>query len=230
MRNAEALFKASFAIASPLMEQELNKREWPEFLRARGRTAEAVAAAKTMAAHRVPLISAAGHVEIGRALLLRGKFQAAADEANAALRLMRDAPEGAGLVANSLQGLQGEFFLRTGRRQKGRSLLQEVVRNARLSSGSDAWMRTLFVIEAVARAAREAGDWELAAWAAGQMKAHDSGYAGAHLAGALVAEHNGDREAAQAGFRRVKELWKDADADLPELQAFHDGGRGGPIP
>jgi tetratricopeptide (TPR) repeat protein len=218
MRHAESLFKASFAIASPLVEQELNKREWPEFLRARGRVDEALDAANAMAAHRVALVSAAGHIEAGRALLVRGKFQAAAEEANAALGLMRESPEAAGLVANALQELQGEFFLRTGQREKGQSMLRDAVRKARLASGSDGWMRGLFAIEAVGRAAREAGDWELAAWAATQMIAHDSGYAGAHLAQALVAEHDGDARTAQAEFRRAKELWKDADADLPELR------------
>jgi len=223
MRNAEPLFKASFTIESPLVEQELNKREWPEFLRARGRVDEALDAANAMAAHRVALVSAVGHIEAGRALLVRGKFQAAAEEANAALRLMRESPEAAGLVANLLQELQGEFFLRTGQREKGQSMLRDAVRKARLASGSDGWMRGLFAIEAVGRAAREAGDWELAAWAATQMMAHDSGYAGAHLARALVAEHDGDARTAQAEFRRAKELWKDADADLPELQAVYRG-------
>ena len=66
MRNAEPLLRASFAIASPIVEQELNKREWPVFLRARGRAEEALAAANLMAAHRSPLVSAVGHIEAGR--------------------------------------------------------------------------------------------------------------------------------------------------------------------
>jgi tetratricopeptide (TPR) repeat protein len=218
MRSAETLLKTSFAIASPLVQQELNKREWPVFLRARGRAAEALAAANMMAAHRSPLVSAAGHVEAGRALLLLGKFQAAADEANAALRLMREAPEGAGLVAKPLEELHGEFQLRTGQREKGRAMLQDVVRKARLSPGPDAWTATTFAIEAVGRAARETDDWELAAWAAKQMIEHDAGYAGAHLARALAAEHEGDLRTARAEFERVRELWTKADPDLPELQ------------
>jgi tetratricopeptide (TPR) repeat protein len=218
MRNAEPLLRASFAIASPIVEQELNKREWPVFLRARGRADEALAAANLMAAHRSPLVSAVGHIEAGRALLLLGKFQAAAEEANVALRLMREAPEGAGLVAKPLQALQGEFFLRTGQREKGRTMLQDVVRKARLSPGPDAWTQTTFAIEAVGRAARETGHWELAAWAAKQSIDHDAHYAGAHLAQALVAEHDGDEKTARAEFERVRELWSSADPDLPELQ------------
>jgi tetratricopeptide (TPR) repeat protein len=218
MRNAEPLLRASFAIASPVVEQELNKREWPVFLRARGRVEDALAAAATMTAHRSPLVSACGHVEAGRALLLQGKFQAAADEANVALRLMRDAPEGAGLVARPLEELQGEFFLRTGQREKGRTMLRDVIRKARLSPGPDAWAQTMFAIEATGRAARDAGDWDLAAWAATQMIEHDAHYAGAHLAQALVAEHNGDSKTAAAAFERVRQLWSGADPDLAELQ------------
>jgi tetratricopeptide (TPR) repeat protein len=217
MRNAEPLLKASFALASPLVQQELNKRAWPVFLRARGRGEEALAAAKVMAAHPSALVSAAGHVEAGRAHLLLGRFPAAADEANAALRLIREAPEGAGLVANPLQELQGEFFLRTGQREKGRRMLQDVVRKARLSPGPDAWTQTTFAIEAVARAARDAGDWELAAWAATQLIEHDANYAGAHLAQAHAAEHDGDRKTARTEFERARELWSRADSDLPEL-------------
>jgi tetratricopeptide (TPR) repeat protein len=218
MRNAEPLLKRSFAIASTLVEQELNKREWPVFLRARGRVDEALAAAHVMAAHRSALVSAAGHIEAGRALLLQQKFQAAADEANVALRLMREAPEGAGLVAKPLQELQGEFFLRTGQRERGRTMLQDVVRKNRLSPGPDAWTQTTFAIEAMARAARDTGDWELAAWAANQMIEHDANYAGAHVAQALVAQHNGDHKTARAAFERARELWSSADPDLPELK------------
>jgi tetratricopeptide (TPR) repeat protein len=217
MRNAEPLLKASFALASPLVQQELNKRAWPAFLRARGRVEEALAAANVMAAHRSALVSATGHVEAGRALLLLGRFQAAADEANAALRLMREATEAAGLVAKPLQELQGEFFLRTGQRAKGRTMLQDMVRKARLSPGPDAWTQTTFAIEAVARAARDTGDWELAGWAATQLIEHDANYAGAHLAQALAAEHDGDVKRARAEFERVRDLWSNADSDLPEL-------------
>jgi tetratricopeptide (TPR) repeat protein len=219
MRNAEPLLRTSFALASPLVQQELNKRAWPLFLRARGRVDEALAAANVMAAHRSPLVSATGHVEAGRALLLLGRFQAAADEANAALGLMREAPEGAGLVAKTLQELQGEFFLRTGRREKGRAMLQDIVRKARLSPGPDAWTQTTFAIEAVARAARDTGEWELAAWAATQLLEHDANYAGAHLAQALAAEHVGDLKTARAEFERARALWSRADPDLPELNS-----------
>jgi len=213
MRKAEELFMRSFAIPSALMAQEFNKREWPEFLLARKRPQEALAAANVMAAHRSPVVSAAGHVEAGRARLALGQFKEAADEGNTALRLMRGA-EGAGIVANALQAFQGEFLLRTGKADKGRPMLEDVVRKARALPGPDAWTQTLFTIEAIARAARDTGDWELAAWAARQMQEHDPNYAGSHDALALVAEHRGDTHTARAERALVDKYWKNADPDV----------------
>src|SRR6185503_3128623 len=159
---------------------------------ARRRPQEALDAANALAAHRSPVVSATGHVAAGQARLALGQFKEAADEANAALRLMREAPEGAGLVATPLQALQGEFFLRTGQRDKARPMLEEVARKVRAAPGPDAWTQALFTLEAIARAAREVGDWDLAGWAARQMAEHDPNYAGAHYALALVAQHGGD--------------------------------------
>ncbi len=213
MRKAEELFKRSFGIPSTLLVQEFNKREWPVFLLARGRAQEALAAANTMAAHRSPVVSATGHVEAGRARLALSQFKDAADEGNAALRLMRGT-EGAGIVADSLQAFQGEFFLRTGKGPQGRPMLEEVVRKVRARLGPDAWAQALFTIEAIARAARDVGDWELAGWTARQMVEHDPNYAGSHLAMALVAEHAGDAQAARAERALVAKYWKNADPDL----------------
>ena len=220
MKTAEPLFKTSFAIASPLVVQEFNKRAWPMFLRARGRVDEALAAARVMAGHRSPIVSAMGHVEAGRALLAQGKFQAATGEANAALRLMKSASDGAGLVATPLKALQGEFFLRTGQRERGRTMLEQVTREVRAATGPDAWTQATFEIEAIARAAREADDWSFAAWAARQLIEHDSRYAGAHYALALTARHEGDEKIAQAELALAAQYWVDADSDLPELKTI----------
>jgi tetratricopeptide (TPR) repeat protein len=210
MKQAEALFVRSFAISSSLLVQEFNKREWPEFLLARGRAQEALAAANTMAAHRSPVVSAAGHVEAGRARLALGQFKEAADEGNTALRLMRGA-EGGGIVADALQAMQGEFLLRTGKAAQARPMLEAVVRNTRARPGPDAWAQTLFTIEAIARAAREVGDWDLAGWTAGQMLEHDPNYAGSHEAFALVADHRGDAPTARAERALAAKYWKNAD-------------------
>jgi tetratricopeptide (TPR) repeat protein len=213
MTKAAELLERSFAIDSSLLVQEFNKREWPMFLIARGRAQAALDVAGKMAAHRSPVVSAAGHVAAGHARLALGQFQAAADEANAALRAIRGAEAG-GLVAVPLQALQGEFFLRTGQREKGRAMLEEVVKKARALPGPDAWTETLFTIEAIARAAREVGDWQLAAWAADEMRQHDPNYAGTHYALALVAAHNGDTSTSAAERALVEKYWKNADPEV----------------
>jgi tetratricopeptide (TPR) repeat protein len=220
MTAAEQRFRASFAIPSSLVAQEFDKREWPVFLLARGRAAEALEAASVMAGHRSPIVSATGHVEAGHARLALGQFKEAADEGNAALRLMRGT-EGAGMVATALEAFQGEFFLRTGQKDKARPMLEGVARKVRAAPGPDAWTQALFTLEAIARAAREVGDWDLAGWAARQMVEHDPNYAGAHYALALVAQHDGDTRTARTEAAAAAKLWSTADRDLPELNAIN---------
>ncbi len=198
------------------MAQEVNKRQWPMFLLSRGRHVEALAAAAVMAASPSPVVGAAGHVMAGEARLAARQYQQATEEANAALRLMRNS-EGAGMAANSLQALQGEFFLRTGQREKGRAMLLDVAYKVRAEPGPDAWTRALFTLDAIARAAREAGDWEPARTAARQMIEHDPRYAGGHYALALALQHDGDVAKARSAFAEAAKRWAGADQDLLEL-------------
>ena len=215
--QAEQLLKRAFAIPSNLVVQEFNKREWPVFLIARGRADEALAAATVLVAHPSPLIRATGHVEAGEAMLSTGKFQGAANESNAALAELKKASDGGALVATSLAQLQGGFLLRTGQRDKGRARLEQVMQKVRAATGPDAWTQGLFTLEAIARAARDVGDWEFAERGARQMLEHDPAYAGTHYALALAADHRGDREAARSEFELALKYWSRADRDLPEL-------------
>lgn len=219
MTKAEAVFRRSFGIASSLVVQEFNKREWVVFLLARGRATEALEAANVLAGHRSPLVSAAGHVLAGHARLALGQFKAAADEANTALRLIQGV-EGGGLVALPLRAFQAEFFLRTNQLEKARPALEDAARKVRAQSGPDNWIQTLFTLEAYARDAREAGQWDLATWAARQMLAHDPNYAGSHYALALASEHTGDTRLAAGEFALAGKHWSAADPDLPELKTI----------
>jgi tetratricopeptide (TPR) repeat protein len=218
MAKAEELLKKSFAIPSSSVEQEFNKREWPVFLLARGRATEALAAAMAMASHPSPLVSAAGHIEAGEAHLALKQPREAVEDANAALRLMRSAPEGAALVAPSLRQLQGDLLLRQGQGDKGRAMLEQVAQEVRAAPGPDAWAQALFTLEAIARTARESGDWHCATWAAQQMLEHDPNYAGTHYALGVVARQSGNQSSARAEFERARALWAHADPGLPELQ------------
>jgi hypothetical protein len=101
-------------------------------------------------------------------------------------------------------------------------MLEEVARKVRAAPGPDAWTQALFTLEAIARAAREVGDWDLAGWAARQMAEHDPNYAGAHYALALVAQHAGDARAARTAAAAAARLWSAADPSLPELKVVRD--------
>jgi tetratricopeptide (TPR) repeat protein len=187
--KAEALLKKAFAMPSASLEQELNKRAWPMFLVARGRAGESLEAADVMRSHTSPLVRAMGYIQAGEARLALRQAEMAAADADAALRLMRASPEGAGLVAPALRQLQGELLLRRGERAQGRALLERAATEIRGAPGPDGWAQALFALEAMARAARENGDWELAVSVARQMREQDPNYSGTQAALTLAARH-----------------------------------------
>lgn len=219
IKKAEPLLKTAFALPTANLAQAVNKREYPQFLRSRARADEALAAAQTLITHPNLVVQATGHIEAGYARLAKRQFAEAAAASNAALAALKRAREGQGLAAIQLQGLQGEFLLRTGQPAKGGAMLDAMVKKARAAQGPDDWSQTLFTIESVARAAREVGDWELAGRMAQQMLEHDPAYAGTHHALALAADHRGDRRAAAAAFALAEKHWQKADPDLAELAA-----------
>jgi tetratricopeptide (TPR) repeat protein len=217
MRSAEAAFRRAFDLPTTLAVQAFNKREWIEFLIARGRIDDALAASRVLGSLPSPLIVATGHIEAGRALLASKRYQLAANESNAALAALRSARGGQTLVAPALQELQGEIFLRTGQGEKGRQVLESVARTVRAAPGPDNWSQALFTLEAIGRLARDAGDWELAAEMAAALLEHDPAYAGTHYALGLVARHAGDRTTTAKEFAIARKYWSTADSDLPEL-------------
>lgn len=216
MKRAETLLRTAFALPTNLLVQAFNKREWPMFLRARGRTRDAVAAAQTLIADPNPVIQGTGHIELGFTMLDAQRWGDAASASNNALKLLRTAPGGA-IATNALLALQGEFSLRTADRSKGRATLDEVARRVRAAPGPDNWSQALFTLEAIARSARAIGDWELAGRMARQMIEHDPGYAGSHYALALAAEHDDDATTAKIEFALAEKYWAKADPGLPEL-------------
>jgi tetratricopeptide (TPR) repeat protein len=196
--------------------QAFNKREWPMFLRSRGRPQDAEAAARMLIANPNPVVQATGHIESGFAYLAVNNWGAAGTASNTALKLLRTAPGGP-IAANALLALQGEFHLRTAAREKGRATFEDVAKRLRSAPGPDLWAQALFALEGMARAARAVGDWQLAGNMARQMVEHDPHYAGGHYALGLVAEHDGDLATATREFKQALALWSKADADLPEL-------------
>ena len=217
MRRAEALLKQAFALPSNLLVQVVNKREYPAFLVGRGRLEEALAAATTLSTHPHPVAQAAGHTEAGFALLAMNRFADGGNASNAAFRALKVAPDGQALAVIPLEALQGEFRLRTAQREQGRQVMERAAQKWRSLPGPDAWTQSLFRIEALARSARQVGDWPLAARMAQLMLEHDPDYAGTHYALALVAQHDGNAATARREFDLALKGWATADKDLPEL-------------
>ena len=217
MKKAEPLLKQSFGLPSNLLVQLVHKREWPAYLLARNRPAEALAAAQVLIAHPNPLVQAAGHVEAGFALLAVNRVADGGAASNAALRGLKSSPGGQDLVFIGLEALQGEFRLRTAQREQGRKMMESAAQKWRSLPGPDAWSQSLFRLEAMARTARAVGDWALATRMAQLMAEHDPAYFGSHYALALVAQHDGNLPAARREFDLALKAWATADKDLPEL-------------
>src|SRR5262249_37061533 len=104
-----------------------------------------------------------------------------------------------------------------GEGEQGGEKVGGVVGEGGAAPGPDRWAQALFTLEAIARTARESGDWDLASWAAQQMLDHDPNYAGTHYALGLVARHNSNPTSARAEFDRARALWPNADPGLSEL-------------
>jgi Tfp pilus assembly protein PilF len=217
MRRAEALLKQAFALPSNLLVQVVNKREYPAFLVGRGRLEEALVAANTLSTHPHPVAQAAGHTEAGFALLAMNRFADGGNASNAAFRALKVAPDGQALAVIPLEALQGEFRLRTAQREQGRQVMERAAQKWRSLPGPDAWTQSLFRLEALARSARQVGDWLFAARMAQLMLEHDPDYGGTHYALALVAQHDGNAATARREFDLALKAWATADKDLPEL-------------
>ncbi|MEN3333142.1 MAG: hypothetical protein V7641_2507 [Blastocatellia bacterium] len=218
MKEAERLMRQAFDIPSMQDTLEFNKKQWPQFLIARGRVKEALEAALRLSRSRRDIVRVIGYIFVSHAEMALNEMPDASEAAKSALREMQPMGNRAASIAPYMEALQGEFFLRTEQAEKGRAMLGQVVAKIRAELGPDAWVQALFRLEALAAAARAAGDWELAETIARQMLDHDPAYAGSHYALALVAEHKNDNVMAVTEYAEAEKLWRNADTDLPELQ------------
>lgn len=221
LRAAEAALERSFTMPpTSRLNDELNRKEWPQFLLARGRAKEAQAAAATLSTHPLPLVRALSDILASRALAALRLPVAAADAGNRALKQMKEAGAIGGVLVPDFQLAQGEHLLRSGPTvrevERGRSLLRDAAAKLRAQSGPDAWIQTLFALEGLARLAREHNDWILAADMTEAMRQHDPAYAGTFYAQALLADHRGERNEARAGYGEAVRRWQSADPDFPE--------------
>jgi len=225
MKLAEKTMRESAALKVVDAYRAFNLRELPNFLLHRARYREALEAARAMTQTGYPQARSVGHAIAGQALLALGRPGEAREELESARRELVKIPKATtgltprrGLVEPWVEALRGELLHRAGDRDEGRGVLKDVVRALRATPGPDAWSQALFRLEAMARGAREANDWELAEFVTTQMLDHDAAYGGSHLALALLHRHKGDAEGVVREVQEARRFWIDADPDLPELK------------
>lgn len=216
-KDAEGLLRTAFVTPTPLLPEELSKRDWPALLLARGALAEALQASGQLSQHENPIVRAAGHLSAAHAQMAAGRLSQAGQEADAALRDLRAGGPAASELAPDLRLAQGEFLMRGGDREQGRSMIRQAIASLRARPGPDAWGQALFSLEAASRAVRQLGDATLTAELAEQMRAHDPLYAGTFFALAAAAEQRGDRAGARRAYEQAVRRFADADADHPDL-------------
>ncbi len=221
---AEQLQRRAFK-TSPISEPaEYRRHTLPQFLLQRGRAADALREVAALVRGKWPASRAIGNVIAGQAQLALGREADARRSLAAAEAAMKEMPTLIGgihypqaTVAPFVEVLRATLLLRSGKPAEGRALLTEQASKLRALPGPDAWIQALFVLEGIFRAARAAGDWDLAAHTAQQMLDHDPAYAGAHLARALVARHKGDRAVALRELAVAERAWTKADRGFAEL-------------
>lgn len=218
MKAAEAAFREAFGAPAYTDFLEYNRKAWPEFLLARGRNEEALAAAKELASSRWPLPRLAGHTLAGEALLAMSRIGEAQEEASLAEREIEQLP--ASLVATSPfpSTLRAAIMLREKHNDEGEALSLELAKEILARPGPDAWSAARFELDALARCARENDDWKLSETIARENVRHDPSYAGGYYALGLAAEHAGLTTQTRERFAEAEKAWNKADKDLPELQ------------
>jgi Tfp pilus assembly protein PilF len=224
MRLAETTMREATALAPVDAYRAFNMRELPAFLIHRARYAEALEAARSLTRTAYPQSRTVGQALAGQALIRLGRLDEAAKALEAARRELETVPAVTpGIVPRRsavepwVESLRGELLLRTGKGPEGRTVLKDVQRAFRAIPGPDAWSQGLFRLEAIARSAIEAVDWDLAEYTARQMLDHDAAYGGSHYVMAQVLRHKGDASGADRELKAARGFWRDADPDLPEM-------------
>ena len=159
VRAAEATLKRSFEMpATSRVTEELNRKEWPNFLLARGRAKEAQGAAaalsSTSAAARARVVRHPRQPVARRAAAGRRRPRRRAIARSS--RCVRRARMG-GVLVPDFQLAQGEHLLRSGQVEQARTMLRDAASKLRAQSGPDAWIQSLFALEGDRARSRASG-------------------------------------------------------------------------
>jgi tetratricopeptide (TPR) repeat protein len=213
-KAAEAAYRKAFALPAHSDLADYNRKAWPEFLLSRDRAREAFEAAQSLIGSEWSLARFAGHAAAGRALLAMERSDDAKAELTLAEQEIQSAPAGTADRFPDGSLLRGEILLRQKTWDEGNSLMQQVEQKLRALPGPDAWSSTLFQLDAIAKLARQLGDWDLAEATARKIIEHDPSYGGGYFALGRALDHKGDAAARQQ-FAIASKLWSKAD---PEVQ------------
>jgi tetratricopeptide (TPR) repeat protein len=223
MKAAEATFREAFAVPAYTDFLEFNRKAWPEFLLARDRYEEALSASQEVSKSPWPVARLAGHTLAGEALLALDRPAEAQEQLSLAEQETEHVP--VNLVASSPfpSILRAELLLRDKKIEEAEPLFEDIVKMILARPGPDAWSAARFELEAIAKTARQTGDWHLAESVARRMIEHDPTYAGGYFALGLAAEHAGHPAQAHEQFAAAEKFWSKADKDLPELRRIQEG-------
>src|SRR2546429_407517 len=165
----------------------------------------------------------AGHTLAGEALLAMDRPTGAQEELRLAEQETEHLP--VNLVASSPfpSILRAGLLLGDKNIEEAEPLLQEIVKMTLARPGPDGWSAARFELEAIAKTARQSGDWNLSESVARDMIEHDPTYAGGYFALGLAAEHAGHAAEAHEQFAAAGKFWSKADKDLPELRRIQEG-------
>jgi tetratricopeptide (TPR) repeat protein len=223
MGQAEQYIRQAMELTPKTAFAGYGRKKLADFLIARGRNEEALAAARVMQKSEWPLARMGGHILAGRALLAMNKVEDARTELAAAEKEVPEARRAFTGVAtferiagDQLNELKGELLLRSADKKPANDLLRQTAESLASHRGADA-LEELYLLEHIARVARQQQQWELAEKTAQMMMDFDPNYFGAHYAAALMAEHNGNVAKSHQEMAAAKQLWSHADPGLTEL-------------
>src|SRR6266705_4172120 len=221
MRAAEQLLKEAFALPAHSDLAEFARKQWPEFLLARGRTQEALGQSQLLLQSPSRMGQFAAHTLIGRALVAMDRTEEAESElASARDDLVLIPATEADRLRSYSETLHAEILLSLKKAGEAAALMKNIEEQLRASAGPDARSQALIQLDSIARRDRESQEWALAELTAQQMIQQDPTYAGGYYAKGLVAEHDGNSGVALHQFGIAEKLWGEADKELPELQVI----------
>jgi len=217
MKIAEQLLRESFSLPARGELAQFGRKQWPEFLLARGRAQEALEQAQILTQSPSMMARLAGHTLRGRALVAMNRVDEAQEEmASARDALILIPANDADRLRPYYDTLRAEILLSQKKSAEGVALMKEIEAQFRASPGPDARSQALIQLDSIARRARETEEWALAELTAQEIIEQDPSYAGGYYAKGLVAEHQGNLGAATQQFSNAEKLWGEADKELPE--------------